>query len=38
MKRIIIWSSVGFLVAAIGVLVVKADVSMHHGWVGRGRG
>jgi Spy/CpxP family protein refolding chaperone len=38
MKRIIIWSSVGFLVAAIGVLVVKADVSMHHGWVGRGWG
>ncbi len=38
MKRIIIWSSVGFLVAAIGVLVVRADVSMRHGWGGRGWG
>jgi Spy/CpxP family protein refolding chaperone len=35
MKRIIIWSSVGFLVAAVCVLVVRADVTMSHGWGGR---
>ena len=38
MKRIIIWSSIGFLVAAIGVLVVRADGPMHHAWGHRGWG
>jgi Spy/CpxP family protein refolding chaperone len=38
MKRIIIWSSVGFLLAAIGILVVRADGSMRHGWGARGWG
>jgi Spy/CpxP family protein refolding chaperone len=38
MKRIIIWSSVGFLLAAVGILVVRADGSTHHGWGARGWG
>jgi hypothetical protein len=38
MKRIIIWSSVGFLLAAIGILVVRADRPMRHGWGARGWG
>jgi Spy/CpxP family protein refolding chaperone len=36
MKRIIIWSSVGLLLAAIGIVVVRADGSMRHGWGERG--
>ena len=38
MKRVIVWSSVGFLLAAIGILVVRADGPMHRGWGPRGWG
>ncbi len=38
MKRIVIWSSVVFLVAAAGILVLRADSSMRHGWNGRAWG
>jgi Spy/CpxP family protein refolding chaperone len=38
MKRIIIWSSVGFLSAAIGIVAIRADGPMQHGWGARGCG
>jgi Spy/CpxP family protein refolding chaperone len=38
MKRIIIWSSVGFMLAAIGILALRADGPMRHAWGPRGWG
>jgi Spy/CpxP family protein refolding chaperone len=38
MKRFMIWSSSVLLLAAVSILVVRADSPGGHGWVGRGWG